>query len=113
MSLSFFISDAMADAAGAAQTPQSSIMGFLPLIIIFALFYFMLIRPQTKRAKEHKQMVASVQKGDEIVTNGGVLGKITDVGENFITLEIADNVQVKMQRTAIASLLPKGTYKSK
>jgi len=114
MSLSFFISDAMADAAGtAAQQGQQGLLSFLPLIVIFALFYFMLIRPQTKRAKEHKNMVAALQKGDEIVTNGGVLGRITDVGENFITLEIADNVQIKLQRNAIASLLPKGTYKSK
>ena len=112
--MSFFISDAMAEAAGAAaQQPQSGLVGFLPIIILFVLFYFLLIRPQTKRAKEHKQMVGSLQKGDEVVTNGGVLGKIVEVGENFISVEVADNVQIKVQRNAIASLLPKGTLKSK
>lgn len=112
--MSFFISDAMAEAAGTtAQQAQPGIMGFLPLIIIFVLFYFLLIRPQTKRAKEHKQMVGSLEKGDEVVTNGGVLGKITEVGENFISVEIADNVNIKVQRNAVASLLPKGTYKAK
>jgi preprotein translocase subunit YajC len=111
--MSFFISDAMAETAGAAAQQQPGLMGFLPIIILFVLFYFLLIRPQTKRAKEHKQMVGALQTGDEVVTNGGVLGKIVEVGESFITVEIADNVQIKIQRNAVASLLPKGTYKSK
>jgi len=72
-----------------------------------------LIRPQAKRAKEHKQMVGALAKGDEVVTNGGVLARISDIGESFITIEIADGVEVQVQRNAIASLVPKGTYKAK
>ncbi len=87
-------------------------MQFLPLIIIFVIFYFLLIRPQMKRAKEHKNLVAGLGNGDEVVTNGGLLGKITKVGESFITLELADNVQIKIQRHAVASVMPKGTIKS-
>ena len=86
-------------------------MGFLPLILIFVLFYFMLIRPQAKRAKEHKQMIGALAKGDELVTNGGLLGRATEVGESFITLEIADGVKVKVQRQSVATLVSKGTFK--
>lgn len=112
--MSFLISDAMAEAAQTtAGQPEASFAGFLPLIIIFILFYFLLIRPQAKRAKEHKQMVSALDKGDEVVTNGGVLGKAVEVGENFITLEVAEGVQIKVQRNAIASLMPKGTLNSK
>lgn len=109
--MSFFIADAMAAAAPAAQSGQPGIAGFLPLIIIFVVFYFLLIRPQSKRAKEHRNMVAALQKGDEVVTNGGVLGKITDVDENFVTVEIASGVEIRVQRSAVAQLMPKGTYK--
>ena len=84
----------------------------LPLILIFVLFYFMLIRPQTKRAKEHKNMVAALAKGDEIVTNGGLLGKVIEVEESFLTVVIADGVEVKVQRQAVSTLVPKGTVKS-
>ncbi|MGW8309775.1 MAG: preprotein translocase subunit YajC [Thiogranum sp.] len=106
--MSFFISDALA----AAPAPQADpIMSFLPLVLIFVVFYFLLIRPQTKRAKEHKQMVENLAKGDEVVTNGGLLGRITDVGENFVQLKVADNVEVKVQKQAIATLMPKGTGK--
>ena len=108
--MSFFISDALA-AAAPAQQPDP-IMQFLPLLLIFVVFYFLLIRPQTKRAKEHKAMVEALSKGDEVVTNGGLLGRITDVDENFVTLKIADNVEVKVQRQAVASLMPKGTSKA-
>lgn len=87
-------------------------MGFLPLILIFAVFYFMLIRPQMKRAKEHRKMVSELSKGDEIVTNGGLLGKITDLGDSFVTLELADNVKIKLQRHAVATVMPKGTINS-
>lgn len=87
-------------------------MGFLPLIIIFALFYFLLIRPQTKRAKEHKKMAESLAKGDEVLTNGGILGIIDSLDDNFLTLEVADGVKLKVQRQAVASLMPKGTMKS-
>jgi preprotein translocase subunit YajC len=92
--------------------PQGGLMGFLPLILIFAVFYFMLIRPQMKRAKEHKKMVSELSKGDEIVTNGGLLGKITDISDSFVTLELADNVKIKLQRHAVATVMPKGTINS-
>lgn len=107
--MSFFISDAMAE--GAVQ--GDSIAGFIPIILIFILFYFLLIRPQAKKAKEHKGMVASLGKGDEVVTNGGILGRLIKVDESFLTLEIADGVAVKVQRQSIATLVPKGTYKDK
>ncbi len=108
--MSFFINDALAE--GAVQE-QSLLTGMLPLVIIFILFWFLLIRPQTKRAKEHKQMVQALAKGDEVVTNGGLLGKITEIEESFISLEIANNVVIKVQRQAVTSIMPKGTLKSK
>ena len=106
--MNFFISDAMA-AEPAAQ--GDLLTSFLPLIVIFVIFYFLLIRPQSKKAKEQKQMIGALAKGDEIVTNGGVLGKITKVGDNFLSLEVADGVQLKIQRHAVATLMPKGTIK--
>ena len=87
-------------------------MSFLPLIIIFGIFYFLLIRPQTKRAKEHKAMIAAVSKGDEVVSNGGILGKVIHVGDSFVTLEIAKETEIKIQKQAVATLMPKGTIKS-
>ena len=87
--MDFFISNAYAQAQDAAP---GGLMSFLPLIVIFAVFYFMLIRPQMKRAKEHKQLVSQLAKGDEVITNGGLLGKITDVSDSFVTLELADNI---------------------
>lgn len=98
-------------AAGPAAGGQD-LMGFLPLIVIFVLFYFMLIRPQMKRAKEQKNMLEALQKGDEVVTAGGELGKVVKVGENYVGVEIADNVVVQVQKAAITSLLPKGTIKN-
>jgi len=106
--MSFFISDAM---AAAPQGQGDALTSLLPLVFIFIVFYFLLIRPQSKKAKEHKQMVEALAKGDEIVTNGGLLGRITKVGDNFVELEIADGVTVKVQRQAAASLMPKGTIK--
>jgi len=106
--LDFFIASAHAQDA----TPAGGLMSFLPLIIIFVIFYFLLIRPQMKRAKEHKNLVAALSTGDEVVTNGGILGKVTKVGESFVTVELADNVQIKIQKHAIASVMPKGTIKS-
>ena len=106
--MDFFISNAYAQDAAAT----GGLMSFLPLIVIFAVFYFMLIRPQMKRAKEHKQLVSELGKGDEVITNGGLLGKITDVSESFVTLELADNLQIKLQRQAVANVMPKGTIKS-
>jgi preprotein translocase subunit YajC len=109
--MSFFISDAWAEAAPAAAT-QDPLMGFLPLILIFVVFYFMLIRPQSKRAKEHKKMLDALAKGDEVLTNGGLLGKITQLGDTYVEVELADNMKVKMQRQAITSVMPKGTLNS-
>jgi preprotein translocase subunit YajC len=106
--LDFFITSAHAQDA----TTPGGLMSFLPLIIIFVIFYFLLIRPQMKRAKEHKKLVAELANGDEVVTNGGLLARITNVGESFITVELADNVQIKVQRHAISSIMPKGTIKS-
>lgn len=106
--LSLFISDAWAQDGGTA----SQLGAFLPLIIIFVLFYFLLIRPQNKRQKDHRQMVDALSAGDEIVTGGGVLAKVSEVGEQFVTVEIANNVSIKVQKHTIASVMPKGTIKS-
>ncbi len=106
--MSFFISDAM---AAAPQGQADPLMSFLPLILIFVVFYFLLIRPQSKRAKEHKQMVEALAKGDEVVTNGGLLGRISGVGDNFVEVQVAEGVVVKVQRQSIANLMPKGTVK--
>jgi preprotein translocase subunit YajC len=89
-----------------------SLAQFLPLILIFVLFYFLLIRPQQKRQKEHQQMVTALAVGDEVVSGGGMLGKVTDVGEQFVTVEIARNVSVRLQKHTIASVVPKGTLKT-
>lgn len=110
--MSFFISDALAQAADGAARQPSMLEALFPFAILFVVFYFLLIRPQSKRAKEHKKMVEALAKGDEVVTQGGLLGKVTEVGENFVEVEIADNMKVKVQRSAIATLMPKGTVKS-
>ena len=108
--MSLFISDAWAqEAAGGGADP--GMINFVFLIIIFVIFYFLLLRPQIKRAKEHKKMTEALAKDDEIITNGGLAGRIIKVDESFITLQIAENVQVQVQRSAVGSLLPKGTIK--
>ena len=107
--MGFFIADAQAQFGGGQG---DSTFSFIMLIALFAVFYFVLIRPQSKRQKEHKAMVASLSKGDEVVTNGGLLGKTTNVGDSFVTIEIADGIQVRIQRLSIAALMPKGTIKS-
>ncbi len=84
----------------------------LPLVLIFVVFYFLLIRPQAKRAKEHKAMVAALAVGDEVVTAGGILGKVTETGDQFLTVELAEGVRVKIQRHTIGAVLPKGTLKN-
>jgi preprotein translocase subunit YajC len=109
--MDWLISTAAAQAQGAAGQP-SFIASFLPLILIFVVFYFLLIRPQAKRAKEHRAMIAALEVGAEVVTSGGILGKVTEVGEQIITVEIADGVRVKVQRHTVAQVLPKGTLKS-
>ncbi|MDC0182907.1 preprotein translocase subunit YajC [Nitrosomonadales bacterium] len=91
---------------------NEGLASFLPFIIIFVLFYFMLIRPQMKQAKEHKALLESLKNGDEIVSNSGILGKITKLNNQFATIEVASNVEVKIQKQTIHTLLPKGTIKS-
>ena len=102
------ISDAWAQAGGGGG---SSMFSLLPLALIFVLFYFLLIRPQQKRAKQHKQMVAAVKIGDEVATNGGLLGRVTDLDDNCVTLKVATGVNVQVQRHAIAQMIPKGVFK--
>ena len=109
--MSLFISDAWAQPAGAPAQPDP-FLSFLPLILLFVVFYFLLIRPQAKRAKEHKKLVAELKPGDEVVTSGGLAGRIREVGESYVTLEIADGVEVKLQKMAVTGLLPKGSLKS-
>lgn len=106
--MNFFISDAFAQVGG--QAPEFA--GLIFPFAILALFYFIFIRPQSKRTKEHKKMVEALVRGSEIVTSGGLLGKVVSVDENFVTVEVADNFQVQIQRSAISSLMPKGTYKT-
>ena len=111
MSISnLFISNAYAQ--GAAPAPTSSFMDFIPLIALVAVFYFLVLRPQMKRGKEMKAMVASLQKGDEVVTTGGVMGRIAKLGDSYISLEVAEGVNLNIQKGAIQTVLPKGTIKS-
>jgi preprotein translocase subunit YajC len=98
--------------AYAATAPATDFTSFLPLIVIFLLFFFMIIRPQMKQAKEQRNMIAALQKGDEVVTSGGIVGKITKVTDAFVTVEIAPNTEITVQKHAIQSALPKGTIKS-
>lgn len=109
--MTFPTSFVIAQAAPAAGAPNP-IMTFLPLILLFVVFYFLMIRPQMKRQKEHRNMVAALSKGDEVVTNGGIAGKVDEVGESFITVEIAPNVKIKLQKGAVQQVLPKGSLKS-
>ena len=108
--MDLFFNTAWAQDAGVAGS-GGAWMQMLPLVLIFVVFYFLLIRPQTKRAKEHKEMVGKLQSGDEVVTNGGLLGRIAEVGDNFITLEVADGVTIRVQRFQVSQLMPKGTIK--
>lgn len=107
--MDFLISPAYAQAAG--QQP-SMLPSLIMLVVFFAIFYFLLIRPQQKRVAEHKKMVDAMARGDEIVTTGGLLGRVEDVGESFVTLEIAQGVRIKVQKHALGAVLPKGTYKA-
>ena len=91
---------------------SADLLGMLPIILMFVVLYFLMIRPQMKRAKEHKQMVEALQKGDEVVTAGGVLGRISEMGEAYVTLEVAPNIEISVQRGSVQTLLPKGTLKS-
>ena len=108
-----FISQAYAQAAPAAAggDTQSTLFSLLPLVLMFVVLYFIMIRPQMKRQKEHKAMIEALAKGDEVVVGGGMLGKVTKLGETYVSVEIAANVEVQVQRTAIVQVLPKGTIK--
>lgn len=107
--MNLLIADAFAQGAPAAQEPGMS--GFLIMLIPIVVLWFLMIRPQMKRQKEHTKMVEALAKGDEAVTNGGILGRITEVGDSFVTMEVADDMEVKIQRQAIATIMPKGTIK--
>ena len=107
--MSFFISDALAE--GAAASSGDPITALLFPIGLIVLFYFFLIRPQSKRAKEHKGMVEGISKGDEVVSQGGILGKVVQVNENFVSLEISKDVCINVQKNSIGALMPKGTIK--
>jgi preprotein translocase subunit YajC len=104
------IPEAYAQGAGAA--PGGSLAPLLMMVVFIVIFYFLLIRPQQKKAKEHQAMLSKLAAGDEVVAAGGVLGKVVELGEQFVTLEIADGVRIKVQRFQISSLVPKGTLKS-
>jgi preprotein translocase subunit YajC len=106
-----FISQAWAQISGAAGQ-GFDMMSVLPIILMLVVLYFLMVRPQMKRAKEHKTLLDSLQKGDEVVTVGGVLGRISKLNENYVTLEIAHSVEVQVQRPAVQVLLPKGTIKN-
>jgi preprotein translocase subunit YajC len=108
-----FISSAFAQTAPAATggDMQSSLMSMLPLVLMFVVLYFVMIRPQMKKQKEHKAMIDALAKGDEVVTAGGVLGKVAKMGDSFVALEIANGVEVQIQRSAVVQVLPKGSIK--
>jgi len=107
------ISPAFAQAAGGAPAGgDAGLIGFLPIILMFVLLWFLMIRPQMKRAKEQKAMIEALQKGDEVVTAGGIVGRITKLGEAYLSLEIAPNTEISVQKQAVQTLLPKGTLKT-
>ncbi|TDP81718.1 preprotein translocase subunit YajC [Aquabacterium commune] len=105
------ISEAYAQAAAPAASASGGLMSMLPLVLMFVVLYFVMIRPQMKRQKETKAMLDALAKGDEVVTQGGVIGKISKLGETFVSVEVASGVELQVQRAAIVQVLPKGTYK--
>ncbi len=110
------ISNAYAQAAGAAADPMGGLMGMLPILLMFVVLWFVMIRPQMKKAKEQQKMVSELAKGDEVVTQGGIAGRIAKVGENYLSLEVAEGkegaVVITVQKNAVGALLPKGTLKN-
>jgi preprotein translocase subunit YajC len=110
------ISNAYAQAAGAAADPMGSLMGMLPILLMFVVLWFVMIRPQMKKAKEQQKMVSELAKGDEVITQGGIAGRIAKVGENYLSLEVAEGkdgaVVLTVQKSAVGALLPKGTLKN-
>ncbi len=105
-----FISNAFAQTAPAASGGAEGLMSFLPLVAMFVVLYFIMIRPQMKRQKEHKAMIEAIAKGDEIVTSGGLVGRVAKMGESFLHVEVANGVELQVQRSAVIQVLPKGTY---
>jgi preprotein translocase subunit YajC len=108
-----FISEAFAQAAPAAAGPEGAlggITGMLPIVLMFVVLYFVMIRPQMKRQKEHKAMIDALAKGDEVVVAGGVIGRVAKLGETFVHVEVANNVELQVQRSAVVQVLPKGTF---
>ena len=106
-----FISNAYAQGAAAGASQGGSLMGLLPIVLMFVVLWFIMIRPQMKRQKEHKAMIDALAKGDEVVTAGGLLGRVTKLGDGHITLELAPGVEVQCQRPSVVQVLPKGTIK--
>ena len=109
-----FISQAFAQAPAPAAAPESflgSLGSMLPLLLMFVVLYFVMIRPQMKRQKEHKAMIEALQKGDEVVCGGGLIGRVAKLGETFVHVEVASGVEIQVQRSAIVQVLPKGTFK--
>ncbi|ASQ46569.1 preprotein translocase subunit YajC [Legionella clemsonensis] len=109
--MSFFISDVMA-AAPTTHAQADGTFSLIMIVAIFVLFYFMLIRPQNKRAKEHREMVSKLKKGDEIITSGGILAKVVNLDDQYIKVALAENIEITVQRSAVSAVLPKGTLKS-
>lgn len=107
-----FISNAFAQSGGGEALGMGTLGNFLPFIVMFALLYFMMIRPQMKRQREHKAMMDAIGKGDEVVTAGGILGRVTKVTDTYITLEVAPNTEITLQKASVTTLLPKGTLKT-
>lgn len=106
------ISLAHAQTAGIAADPTGSLMQLLPMILMFVVLWFLMVRPQMKKSKEHKALISALAKGDEVVTQGGILGKIVKVGDSYVTVEIATGTEVVVQKPSIGLVLPKGTLKS-
>ena len=104
-----FISNAYAQ--GAAASPDSSLVSLLPLVLMFVVLYFVMIRPQMKKQKEHKAMIEALAKGDEVVIAGGVIGRVAKMGESFLHVEVANGVELQVQRGSVLQVLPKGTFK--
>ena len=104
------ISQAWAQGTGGGM--GGDMLGLLPILLMFVVLYFLMIRPQMKRAKEHKAMIEALQKGDEVVTAGGVVGRVAKIGDNYVSLQVADNVEIMVQRPSVQVVLPKGTLKA-
>lgn len=109
--MNVLISNAYAQTAAAAG-PMGGLMEFLPIILMFGVLYFLMIRPQMRKAKEHKALIAALSKGDEVVTQGGIAGRVSKVGDDFLSVEVADKVEIQLQKSAVSLVLPKGTLKN-